>query len=144
MKSFRGYPYYCWNLSKLCFEKTTHIKVAVPAAARSKAQVYGSSPAEIVGSNPTGGMDVCCVCCQVEVSATEWSFFQRSPTECGASFCVIKKPRERGGHSPRWAAEPEKIKIKNPCKSAHIFLYVKLDILQRKLSRKLEYSGQVK
>jgi hypothetical protein len=24
---------------------------------------------------------------------------------------VIKKPRERGGHSPRWAAEPEKIII---------------------------------
>jgi hypothetical protein len=22
---------------------------------------------------------------------------------------VIKKPRERGGHSPRWAAEPEKM-----------------------------------
>jgi hypothetical protein len=22
---------------------------------------------------------------------------------------VIKKPRERGGHSPLWAAEPEKI-----------------------------------
>jgi hypothetical protein len=21
---------------------------------------------------------------------------------------VIKKPRERGGHSPRWSAEPEK------------------------------------
>ena len=31
----------------------------VPVAARSKALVYGSSPAEIVGSNPTGGMDVC-------------------------------------------------------------------------------------
>jgi hypothetical protein len=29
---------------------------------------------------------------------------------CGASLCVIKKPRGRGGHSPRWAAEPEKIK----------------------------------
>jgi hypothetical protein len=26
----------------------------------------------------------------------------------GASLCVITKPRERGGHSPRWAAEPEK------------------------------------
>jgi len=26
---------------------------------RSKAQVCGPSPAEIVGSNPTGGMDVC-------------------------------------------------------------------------------------
>jgi hypothetical protein len=38
-------------------------------------------------------MFVCCVCCQVEVSATDWSLVQRSPTGCGASFCVIKKPR---------------------------------------------------
>jgi hypothetical protein len=37
------------------------------------------------------------------------SLVQRSPTECGASLCVIKKLRERGGHSPRWAAEPERI-----------------------------------
>jgi hypothetical protein len=29
-------------------------------------------------------------------------------TDCGASLCVIKKPRGRGGHSPRWAT-PEKI-----------------------------------
>ena len=29
------------------------------------------------------------VCCQVEVSATSVSLFQRSPTECGASLCVI-------------------------------------------------------
>jgi hypothetical protein len=28
-------------------------------AARSKAYVFGRSPAEIVGSNPPGGMDVC-------------------------------------------------------------------------------------
>ena len=36
-------------------------------------QATGRSPAEIVGSNPTGGMDICLlcvVCCQVEVSAT--------------------------------------------------------------------------
>ena len=33
--------------------------VPVPVAGRSKAWVYGRSPAEIVGSNPTGGMDVC-------------------------------------------------------------------------------------
>ena len=32
-------------------------KLPVPAAARYK--VCGRSPAEIVGSNPTGGMDVC-------------------------------------------------------------------------------------
>ena len=36
------------------------------------------------------------VCCQVEVSATDWSLVQRSTTGCGASLCVIKKPRKRG------------------------------------------------
>ena len=44
-----------------------------PVAARSKAWVYSRSPAKIVGSNPTGGMEVCLlcvVCCQVEFSAT--------------------------------------------------------------------------
>ena len=30
-----------------------------PVAARSKAWVYGRSPAAIVGSNPIRGMDVC-------------------------------------------------------------------------------------
>jgi len=40
------------------------------------------------------------VCCQVQVSATDWSLVQRSPTDCGASLCVIKKPRKRGGYSP--------------------------------------------
>jgi hypothetical protein len=39
--------------------------VPVPVVARSKAEVYGRSPAEIVGSNPTGGMDVCCECCEL-------------------------------------------------------------------------------
>ena len=31
----------------------------VPVAARSKAWVCSHPPAEIVGSNPAGGMDVC-------------------------------------------------------------------------------------
>ena len=36
----------------------------VPVAAQSKAQVCSRSPAEIVGSNPTGAwMFVCCECC---------------------------------------------------------------------------------
>ena len=34
----------------------------VPVPARSKAWVCGRSPAEIVGSNPTGDMDVCLLC----------------------------------------------------------------------------------
>jgi hypothetical protein len=44
-------------------------------AERSKARVYGRSLAGIAGSNLLGGMDIClcecCVCCQVEVSATD-------------------------------------------------------------------------
>jgi hypothetical protein len=34
------------------------------------------------------------VCFQVEVSATDWSLVQRSPNDCGASLCMIKKPRK--------------------------------------------------
>jgi len=52
----------------------------------------GRSPAEIVGSNPTGGhgrLLLSIVWCHVEVSATSWSLVQRSPTDCGASLCVI-------------------------------------------------------
>ena len=35
------------------------LRLPVPVAARSKAWVCGRTPAEIVGSNPTEGMDVC-------------------------------------------------------------------------------------
>ena len=35
------------------------LDAAVPVAARSKAWVYGRAPAEIVGSNPTRGIEVC-------------------------------------------------------------------------------------
>jgi len=47
----------------------------------------GLSPAEIVHSNPTGGMDVCLsvvsvVCCQVKVSGSSWSLVRKSPTYC--------------------------------------------------------------
>jgi len=36
-----------------------HCSVPIPVAARSKASVCGRSPAETVGLNPTGGMDIC-------------------------------------------------------------------------------------
>jgi hypothetical protein len=72
------------------------------------------------------------VCCQVEVSATSWSLFQRSPTDCGAS-CVITKPRGRGGHSPHWAAEPEKIIIIVPYIWNCIIKSFSLNYLQLKL-----------
>jgi hypothetical protein len=85
----------------------------VPVAARSKVYVYGRSPAAFVGSHTTGGMDVCllcglCVVRQRSLRRTDHSSREVLPG-CGASLCVIKKPRVREGHSPRWAAEPEKI-----------------------------------
>ena len=51
----------CWVTNKiLCLLLYLNIfKLPVSVTARSKAQVYGRSSAEIVGSNPTGDMDVC-------------------------------------------------------------------------------------
>ena len=57
-------------------------------AAQSKARVCDRSFARIASSNHAGGMNVaceCCGCCQVEVSATDQSLVNRSPTECGVS-----------------------------------------------------------
>ena len=50
----------------------------------------------------------CCVCCQVEVSAISWSLVQRSPTDSGASLCVIWKPPEWGGVAHRVGGGPPK------------------------------------
>jgi hypothetical protein len=38
------------------------IEMPIPVAMWSKAWVYGRSLAETVGSNPSGGMDVCLLC----------------------------------------------------------------------------------
>jgi hypothetical protein len=80
--------------------------------ALSKALVYDHSPAAIVGSNPTGGMFLCCVCCVLSGRGLcdELITHPEDPTDYGASLCMITKPRERGGQNPRWAAEPVKIK----------------------------------
>jgi hypothetical protein len=50
-----------------------------------------------------------CVLCIVRLRSLQRADHSstRSTTDCSASLCVIKKPRERGGHSPRWAAESE-------------------------------------
>ena len=56
-----------------CVSLIKNIFKPIPVAARSRGSVCGRSPAEIVGSNPTGVAwmsVVSVVCCQVEVSAT--------------------------------------------------------------------------
>ena len=42
-----------------CILCAAHLKLPAPVAVRSKAYACGRSPAETVGSNPTGGMDIC-------------------------------------------------------------------------------------
>ena len=51
-------PFSFWNSHVKKCKNNTSVR-PVPVAARSKAQVYGRAPAEIVGSNPTVGMNVC-------------------------------------------------------------------------------------
>jgi hypothetical protein len=72
--------------------------------------VYGRSLAGIAGSDPTGGMDVCCdcfVCCQVEVTATGLLLVHISPTDCGVSVVIEQYlrgdvgPLDLLGHSER-------------------------------------------
>jgi len=66
------------GVNQITDQKIYHIisYMPVPGAARSKAWVYGRSPAAIVGSNPTQRLDICVLWvlffCQVEVSATDW------------------------------------------------------------------------
>ena len=79
--------------SVTCLSKVKFVP-AGPSGRGSRTRVCGRFPAEIVGSNPTGrGLGclsvVSVVYCQVEVSAASWSMVQRSPTDCGASLCVI-------------------------------------------------------
>ena len=47
------------------------------------------------------------VCGQVEVSTTRLSLVHGSPTDCGASLCVIYKPREWRGPGPLGAVAPK-------------------------------------
>ena len=66
------------------------------------------------------------VCCHVVVFAASWLLLQRSATVCGASLCLIYKPREWGGHCPRWAAGPKekKVWLNSSCSSLLSFLRV--------------------
>ena len=45
------------------------IKLSIPVAERSEVRVCVRSPAGIAGSNPSGGMDVCVVCCKYRQKA---------------------------------------------------------------------------
>jgi hypothetical protein len=65
------------------------------------------------------------VCCQVEVSATNWSLVQRSPTDCGVSkMCDREACTKRGGPGPYRAVEP--LKKKYICLYRYLWLHIEL------------------
>jgi len=71
--------------------------------------ICGSSPTEIVGSNPAGGMDVCD--CYALSSTGLCDKFITSLKESYRLWCVVVydlETSERGGHGPRWAAAGKK------------------------------------
>jgi hypothetical protein len=73
--------------------------------------LVGAGPPPPGGGGPTPGLAGWGGgCCQVEVSATDWSLVQGNPTDCGASCVWSRKPPEWGGHSPRWTAAPHEKK----------------------------------
>jgi hypothetical protein len=51
-----------FGISTRCRLDCPGIEMPISMAVRSKAWDYGRSPAEIAGSNPAGGMNVCVVC----------------------------------------------------------------------------------
>ena len=93
---------YCRVAFYFMFTVTTQL--LVPVAARSKAQVYGCSPAEIVGSNPTGAwMFVCCECCVLSGRGLCDELITR-PEESYRLCCVIVCDIETSRMRRSWPA----------------------------------------
>ena len=79
--------------------------ISVTVAAQFKAWVCGRWPAEIVGSNPTGGMDVCLLCCVMSgrglcdevISRPEESYRLWCVVVCDLETSYMRRPRLTGG-----------------------------------------------
>ena len=85
------------------FRAYCYLKVPVPVAARSKAWVCGRLPAEIVGSNPTGGawMFVCCECCVLSGRGLCVKLITR-PEESYRLWCVVMCDLETSRKRRSW------------------------------------------
>jgi len=70
--------------------------------ARSKEWVCGCLLSGFAASNPAEVMDICILCCRVEVLPSGWSLVQRSPTqygvcECEREFSIMRTPCPTSG-----------------------------------------------
>ena len=94
---------------------TNYSPAPIPVAARSKAYICGRSPPEIVGSNPTGGMDVsllwCCVLlrrglCDELITRPDGSYRLWFVVDCDRETSWMRRPGSTGG-----AVAPNKKKM---------------------------------
>jgi hypothetical protein len=82
------------HINTLCGQNVELLNVK-PAVRKETAGLWKVNMWTVWNKNPqhVGGHGclsvVIVVCCQVEVSATNWSLVQRCPTDCGASLSVI-------------------------------------------------------
>jgi hypothetical protein len=78
---------------------------------------HGSATARLLGLGvripPGAWMSVCCESCQIEVSASDWSLIQRSPTEWCVSECDLKASIMRRPLPTRgcWAMDKKKLML---------------------------------
>jgi len=87
-------------------------------AARSKSWFCGRSPAEIVGSNPTGGVDVCRACCVFSgrglcdglITRPEESYRMWCVVVCGIETSWLRRSWPNGG----CRAKNKEIKLYTP------------------------------
>ena len=59
------------------------------------------------------------MCCYVEVSATDLSLVQRSPTDCGTSLCVIYKTSKEEAKTRYGAVENTTKRVVTPRKQTN-------------------------
>jgi len=79
-----------------------YVTIAKNAGVSGRA-VYGCSPAEIVGSNPTRGMVVCCECCVLSGTGLCYKLITR-PEESYRLWCVVVCDLETSRMRRPWPA----------------------------------------
>jgi hypothetical protein len=99
-------------------------------ATQSKAYVCCRLPAEIVGSNPTGGMDVCCVCCVLSGRGL-WDELITRVEESYRLWCVVVYDIETSWRRRPWPTggccdKNKQISIHTPCATDTFFSRNKL------------------
>jgi hypothetical protein len=112
----REYPQFIPHLSRdFHCRKQEEVKLMLGRSQWPRGLRCGSAAVRLLGMRvripPRVWMSVSCECCQVEVSATDWSLVQRSPTECGVSECDRETSKNEEAQAPKGLSNHRKKKL---------------------------------